>query len=83
MKITTTSFKNEKEIVSNILNIKPITDSKDISLASEVLIQANNLGAIKDANFGGFITARDLAKAIIEVQDNLNILAQNIHGLNK
>jgi len=83
MKITTTSFKNEKEIVSNILNIKPITNSKDISLASEVLIQANNLGAIKDANTGGFITARDLAKAIIEVQDNLNILAQNINGLNK
>jgi len=83
MKITTTSFKNEKEIVSNILNIKPITDSKDISLASEVLIQANNLGAIKDANLGGFITARDLAKAIIEVQDNLNILAQNIHSSNK
>jgi hypothetical protein len=83
MKIITKSFKNENEIESNTLNIKPITGEKNILLATEVLIQANNLSAITDANLNGYITARDLNEALREVQNNLNTLATSIHGLNK
>jgi len=72
MKITTKSFKNENEIENHTLNIKPITSE---NLVTEVLIQANNLSAITDANLNGYITARDLNEALREVQNNLNNIA--------
>lgn len=77
--IQTTSLLNNRLLTSNDLNIGSlnIQDSKELTkkaLLKELAIQRNSLSKLNDHNLHGFLTPRDVQKALHLIQDNISNL---------
>ena len=82
MEIKTQSFKQNNKVEDHTLNIIDLVGDTETSVAQEIMLQAKNLGTIKEANLSGYITPRDLNEALCEVRENLYKLAVHLDVTN-
>ena len=82
MEIKTQSFKQNNKGEDHTLNIIDLVGDTETSVAHEIMLQAKNLGTIKEASLNGYITPRDLNEALWEVRQNLYQLAQHLDAVN-
>lgn len=79
--IQTTSLINSNLLAKNDLKIGSldIQESSELTkqaLLKELAIQRHNLSRINEDNLHGYLTPRDVQKALYKVQDNINNLVE-------
>lgn len=79
MKITSTTLVNEKIAVTNdtkinSLNMKSVSDLSEQNIIKELMIQSNNIGQINMDNLSGYLSPRDMQRALSQVKENINEL---------